>query len=43
MDIKIKKKKKRNKLLYIFLMTKDKADITDISPLGIADRPFSLS
>ena len=26
MDIKIKKKKKRNKLLYIFLMTKDKTD-----------------
>ena len=43
MDIKIKKKKKRNKLLYIFLMTKDKTDKTDISPLGIADRPFGLS
>ena len=40
MDIKIKEKKKRNRLLYIFLMTKD---ITDISPLGIADRPFGLS
>jgi hypothetical protein len=40
LDIKIKKKKKRNKLLYIFLLTKDK---TDISPLGIADRPFGLS
>ena len=43
MDMKKKKKKKRNKLLYIFLMTKDKTDITDISPLGIADRPFDLS
>ena len=42
MDIKIKKKKKkkRNKLLYIFLPTRDK---TDKSPLGIADRPFGLS
>jgi hypothetical protein len=37
------KKKKRDKLLYIFLMTKDKTDKTDISPLGIADRPFGLS
>jgi hypothetical protein len=43
LDIKIKKKKKRNKLLYIFLMTKDKTDKTDKSPHGIADRPFGLS
>jgi len=43
LDIKIKKKKKRNKLLYIFLMTKDKTDKTDKSPDGIADRPFGLS
>jgi hypothetical protein len=32
LDIKIKKKKKRNKLLYIFLMTKDKTDKTDKKP-----------
>ena len=33
----------KNKLLYIFLMTKDKTDKTDKSPHGIADRPFGLS
>jgi hypothetical protein len=45
MKIKKKKKKKeeRDILLYIFLLTKDKTDKTDISPLGIADRPFGLS
>ena len=44
LDMKIKKKKKKEErdiLLYIFLLTKDKTDKTDISPDGRACRSLS--